>query len=1347
MLGFHSSFRLHGLSFLILLLFSLPLFADDAIPTQLDEWKGWVLKDQQNSDCTPSSLNHKKRLCAWPETLSLTIHSHGLDFQQTWRIDQKTEIMLPGDKRYWPQQMKVNGTPSHAEETTEHAYPILTLGSGLQTIEGKILWQEQPSRLHIPVQTSKINLVIQGIAVNSPQIDDDHYLLLTQNTFNNVIENNNQSVSVFRHYHDSIPSQLTTTIRLNVSGEQRHYQLPLSMPRGFTISGLDSLLDARLQNDNLNIEVKPGQWEIQLISHRFEPESGFSIPAASGDWPKQEVWSIQATNTFRSFELDPATEIAPNQTDMPEQWKNLPAITVTENTDIALKTQQRGFNQYESNQITLERDIWLNFDGKGYALRDQLKGHIEQQWRLESTPPLILGSALLDNENQVITQKTGQNVGIELRQGGLNLIAESRIEGLKDTLYISGWNQALDKASWRLHLPPGWDIFHISGAEKTSHGWVQQWQLTDLFFVFFAVIACYRLSGIKLAALTLLSLGLFWHTQSAPQWIWLVLIASYALIKITSGQIRQYCWLFSLLVLTVITLQALPYTVQQVRLTLYPQLALDQMFSPSWAYYHGEQWPERKDNQNDTAEIPELQVSSAKEPLKEDRAAQTGSGTPNWQGNIVYLTWDSPVSETDQIQIIYTSPNITRFLQIIRATFLFALIATFGNLLFQAKVTYQSKNDKKHTANTNHSVSVILIALIGLSHFNPAQATDTWPSDALLKEYKKHLLKASDCFPRCASIESLRVSENRHLLTLNWQIGVSEDVAVPLLSGSIPPIHSLNDKTGHPLARLKDQEGTLWTKLSSGLHVVSLVLNIENSNQWLLKSVLNPHNITIDPTDSWDINTVSNHKIQGQRKVNISSKNALIGQKTFPAKARIERILSLGKTWEVTSKVSRIEQKNTSDLIIALPLLPNEKPLGQHRLDGDKIMINLSAEETSTSWQSTLPIQDTLTLAVPSESHWAETWLLKASTDWHIQQTSGIPLYKQTNENNQWEPMWRPWPGEKVVLSIQNPPAQAGKTLTIQSSHWKLSPGKNISKGRLYLELNSSKGSVLPIKIPEGAQIEGLRLNNKTRQANLNGQSVDINIPPGQHSVTLELIFDTGMTEQYRSASITLPEASINHSIHVKLPNDRWLLFTRGPLVGPAVLIWGVFLVVTCLAIIMGRMKELPLNTGSWFLLFIGFTQTTPLLTVMMIGWFLSFYAKKRWLSHLNTAKKFNTIQVLLALFSLISLFFLAISIWSSLLEQPYMAIQGNGSSHYNLHWFTDKIPTTTPTIELFSLPIMYYRVVMLCWALWLAFSLVNWLRWIWQHVNLNGEIWRDNPKPSPIPADNKPSNDGKKAQ
>ena len=71
----------------------------------------------------------------------------------------------------------------------------------------------------------------------------------------------------------------------------------------------------------------------------------------------------------------------------------------------------------------------------------------------------------------------------------------------------------------------------------------------------------------------------------------------------------------------------------------------------------------------------------------------------------------------------------------------------------------------------------------------------------------------------------------------------------------------------------------------------------------------------------------------------------------------------------------------------------------------------------------------------------------------------------------------------------------------------------------------------------------------------------------------------------------------------------------------------------------------------------------------------------------------------------------------------PDMQIVGNQSSAFSLRWYQDRSLTILPTATVISVPLMAYRLLMLAWSLWLAVSLLNWLKWGWTCFSSNG-LW-----------------------
>ncbi|MDP0919652.1 hypothetical protein Q6272_31900, partial [Klebsiella pneumoniae] len=65
-----------------------------------------------------------------------------------------------------------------------------------------------------------------------------------------------------------------------------------------------------------------------------------------------------------------------------------------------------------------------------------------------------------------------------------------------------------------------------------------------------------------------------------------------------------------------------------------------------------------------------------------------------------------------------------------------------------------------------------------------------------------------------------------------------------------------------------------------------------------------------------------------------------------------------------------------------------------------------------------------LTLQAGQEPQQIEQWTLAASTQWHVE-ASGLAAVA-LQQDDRWEPRWRPWPGETLKLAVSKPAGVAG---------------------------------------------------------------------------------------------------------------------------------------------------------------------------------------------------------------------------------------------------------------------------------------------------------------------------------
>ena len=96
-----------------------------------------------------------------------------------------------------------------------------------------------------------------------------------------------------------------------------------------------------------------------------------------------------------------------------------------------------------------------------------------------------------------------------------------------------------------------------------------------------------------------------------------------------------------------------------------------------------------------------------------------------------------------------------------------------------------------------------------------------------------------------------------------------------------------------------------------------------------------------------------------------------------------------------------------------------------------------------------------------------------------------------------------------------------------------------------------------------------------------------------------------------------------------------------------------------------------------------------------MGGWLLALGLRSR-LAMPKDAGRFNLIQVGLAMWTLLALLLIVISIQHGLLGRPDMLVQGNQSSSTVLNWYQDRSAGPFPQAWIVSLPLLAYRLVML---------------------------------------------------
>lgn len=1195
-------------------------------------------------------------------------------------------------------------------------------------------------------------------------------------------------VEVFRRVDDLIPLQMETRLRLQVSGSEREVVMGKALLPGFRVLQFASPLPARIEdNGDLRIQVKSGQWELVLHARALDKTPRLKPQAdAAKPWPENEWWSLQLHPELRRVEVAGPTSIDPSQVGVPANWRHLPLYPMTAKDELLLTEPPKTAENpsLAQGQLRLKRSIWPDFAATGATLRDQLNGHVGQQRRLDMRDALRLGQVTLDGQPQLITRQSDQadGAGVALRQQQLDLQAVLRQDQALSfwgwRLPVSGWSSRLEAVETQLNLPPGWRLFTATGADRVMGSWLLNWTLWDVFLVLLFAVVSWRLLGHVWGLVALLAAIMAYPEVPALIAALLVTLPLLALYQqLPAGRFLRVVSLLRWIMLSGLALAWLTIALTQVRLALYPQLAYNRSLmdgsmdrsmdsqapmpaaEAKRAYEATDMLAQGKTAAYERlASIMPAPATPAPLPTWDAQARiQTGPGVPAWRWDTAWLQWHGPIDGQQTFSLYLLSPGFIGVCRVLMVLLLAAVMVALFRLSGRSDAKQGPVEPNPDAAATppaqtpDHSPSTpatsvnagLLLVLAGLlfgSALVPTQVqAETFPPAALLDELKTRLLAAPDCVPDCVSEQETRLVLDGQTLRITQQISALtlHTIALPAHRDAWMPDKVLLD--GVPTDRLRlNAAGFLDLVVQPGLHQLVLEGSLLKRDQIDLRFAVKPHRFDLRMTDDWmplgliDGLPATNNlqfkrvaRSKPETKETTETAETTEKDKLFadvpPPFVQVERILTLGHEWQLTTRVSRIAPaKGTIDLMI--PLLPGEQPTASKLVfDQQQARVVMADQTPQVEWTSFLQPVDQLAFKAGNGQETVDIWQLNAGPQWHVAFEGLMPI-TQFDQAGQWRPAWRPRADEALQMKIAQATAVSGSTLTLDALRMNWSPGQNLSKMDLSIKLRSSLGDELRWPLPDGLALESLRLDGQELPLNGTQTHIQVRLTPAAHQLDAVLTLNKPVSAVWSTPHWSLPWPLSNLQQQIQLPDHRWLLWTSGPGYGPAVLYWGLLPVLLLLALVLGRHTGNPLNRRQWLLLGLGLSLADPWIMLLMVGWFYALSSRR---TAGQISRHFNLYQVALGLLTLVTLLALIKSVPEGLLGSPDMWVTGNGSWNGHLVWTLDRqTGAALPVWTTISAPLWLYRGLMLLWALWLAISLVDWLRWGW-HCYTEGGIWR----------------------
>ena len=1323
-----------------------------AVPEPLQSWQEWALKDHPDIQCPFSLQASNQRQCQWPGTLHLRVTAEGLHFEQQWQLFMEGRVPLPGGEGYWPESLLVNSVSGLVLDW--NGKPVVQLSPGTYQIAGVIPWSRIPESLQLPTGIALLKLQVNGAQVLRPNLDNDGHLWFTHRETKPEPEQESEdklTVRVYRHLVDDIPFVIETRVDLEVAGKAREVLLGKLLFDNFTPRHMTSPLPARVDQDGrLRIQLRPGQWQVHLLAHHNGPtEKIFFETSEAGFWPEEEVWVFEARPELRQVRVEGAEGLDPSQTALPDSWKNWPAYHLRQGQAMKLVELRRGDPQPSPNQLSVSRDLWLDFNGDGFTARDQVQGTMNRGWRLQVDPRQQLGSLTLNGEPQVITLSEDKQ-GVEVRERRLFATALSRVAlkpgTHKQRLPAVGWEHDVDQLSATLHLPPGWRVLMAAGMERSSNTWVDSWNVWDVFIVLITVAAMLKLRGVLAAVITGVSLLLIYPEATEFLYLLLNVIAVLALLFVLPmGRLKKMLSWYGTGSALLLLLWLLGFMVEQARFGLYPQLEQpwNRMGSQSVMGESYGQAAEMPRAVMPKAAMPDSVVSIvssgpekyyAAEPRLDQRdpnlAAQTGPGLPNWEWERSFLQWSGPVTAGETITLWLLEPMENRILCWLRVLLSIAVLAVLFGLSKRGGI-WQWSLLKGQLRTQASAAALLVVALMPpLLLLAVQEAHAAFPDKTLLEELAQQQLQQQDCTPACLSVVKAGIVTDSARVTVNMTVNALQAVYWPLPDSQKQWHIDSVLLDAEPHSARSDAKG-FSVFVPQGEHHLSISGTLESMNAFQLTFGVQPHNLQVRSDDfvvrgldngRMLSNTIHFHPRNTVRQAASAEPSQLSPDPMAPF-VTVERILRLGRNWYMETRVQRVAPRD-GGISLDVPLVTGESVTSREvEVESGKAKVVLRPGENRLVWFSSLEKTSLLSLVAADTAQWAERWQVEISPLWHLEY-EGLAPVKELVVSGGWQPRWFPYPGETLNLNVTRPSALEGATKTIDQINQQWEPGLRESSGTVRLHVITSKGSEQRIELPQSARVKSVTVDDELRAVDELNPKLIIPVNPGQHWIEVSWRQPVGIGWRNQSPLVNIEDTYVNHLLEVNVPRNRWVLFVGGPDMGPAILFWGVLLVLVLVGLALGRFNGLPLRSWHWIILMVGLCTGWVQSIVVVVLWFLLLYQRQQpWVQRL-TRLQFNLMQVFIVIFSGFTFALLLAAIPNGLIGTPDMGITGNGSSQYALNWFVDRGVGELQSAWFVSLPIWVYRVLMLVWSLWLVVYILRWLKWAWAAFTQDGH-WR----------------------
>ncbi|MDY6091194.1 MAG: hypothetical protein SPJ04_08080 [Bdellovibrionota bacterium] len=1384
-----SPFSILVISFCIMFfIFSTCAFSDDDswkdnVPDSLKPWIAWVSKDIKINKCPRSSSNYETMFCDFITSLKINLEGDKISFTQNVFLYEDSFVKLMGDKSMLPKNVKEGD--ENLPIIYKGTYPYVFLKKGAHEIKGIVDIENNSTEITLPEKVAIIQFRKDGnkednisiinnklqLAIKNEMVQNDQEE--TQDEFNDSLD-----IQVRRILEDDVPFKVTTLLRINASGKERDENFGKIIFPNSRIFNITSALPVRFDKDNNFIfKVRRGSYEIKIDSILNDIPQKLLFFKSTKAFPDKEIWGYTINNVLRTTQISGVRNVAPINFGYPISDSSMRVYEINENESFNILEKDRAPVIDAKNELTINRNFWLNFKGDGYFVSDSLSGNVKKEGIMIVNKDFHIAKANVNNVDvPLFIDKDTSNTGINLHQGSVKIESEGRYSNINE-FTLTPYSFTKNKSTLTLHLPSQWKIFNISNIKNDYYSWVSKWNLLRLFYLCLTFCIIVKVFSLKLGIVSLISMILV-HNTEVSLYLPLILITFFHFISTllyNNEKKRFYFNLFNRIkniIIILLLIFVLPFVIDDVRRSVYPQLGFDISKENQTNYYtnnmkrksysingnqmvgasnralsksFGSQAMYDVDTVTEEAEVLGVNVPREEVLIKNSSLAiPTGFGKPMWNGSTIVKINEDIKDSNQKIKITYLTPTMNLIISFLRAIFLGWLFILLINFTTYTKVREFILNKFPKI------VTCLMLCFVGLLSFNVNSANADFPSEAQLNELREYVKanvdKAPNCAPTCASISSgdLKVSDKSASITL--KLNVISDSAFPIIKNSqdyvIDEILVDNDSIKRAI---KTTDNNIWVFLYKGIHDVKIKFTLQNLNMpnFVFEKPISKLNVNLSGYEYLGqstfvkdfklrrVKSLTESAIENDNKQNETKLNLELSSYYF-----IEKELIFNDTeYKLITKISKFGNTDTASTL-ELKLTKNEKVLTSNiDVKNDVARIDFAKGDSYKTIESRLPIVDYIELKSQDIDFVFESWKVFQSESWQVSY-KGIPEIINNNVR-----YWVPRKKETLFISISAIKNADAPVETITRSEINYLLAEKELSAEMKFVIRSSQGGKHEFIFPKEFKLESCYINyNKVPCTSETQDSLKVNLELIPSEQTVKLMFKAPLNwkTRYVLPKINTNIESVNSIIKAKFEKNnakRFLLWARGPKMGACVLFWVTFPIIIIFAAILKYVLKSSISFKEWFILLLGCSLLQSYVdSFLLIVWLISgdFVMRKR-LSVVNEIvnsdvnnsegnlsvscgkKNRNSGIKVYLFFGILAIFGFCNLIRIALLGvTPNMWIAGNGS-YMNLTstllvWYEDIVGNILPMPEIYSVSIIYYKVFIVFWALWGALFIIKYL-------------------------------------